>query len=145
MDEYLMNPPDSRRPSAVAARLNDVGAAAATTRHPPAQDVSDRVLARVGGDRALLAEISRLFIDDAPGYLASVRLALDASNGEALRRAAHTLKGAAANFDAEGVVAAARALEAMGTTAQFTGREPAWRVLTDETDRLLQVLRTLAA
>lgn len=145
MDDCMMKPPDACRPSGVADLPNDRLAPAVTTPLRLAPDVSERVLARVGGDRTLLAEISRLFIDDAPGYLEGVRAALDASNGEALRRAAHTMKGAAANFDAEGVVAAARALETMGTTAQFDGRDPAWLALTDETDRLLHLLRALAA
>ena len=39
---------------------------------------------------------------------------IDARDGEALRRAAHGLKGAAANFEADGVVGAARTLEEMG-------------------------------
>ena len=59
------------------------------------------VLARVGGDRELLAEISRLFVDDAPRHLQKIRHALDTHDGESLRRAAHGLKGAAANFDAD--------------------------------------------
>ena len=107
--------------------------------------MSARVLARVGGDRELLAEISRLFIDDAPGHLERIRRALDASDGEALRRAAHALKGAAANFDAEGVVAAARALEEMGRAAQFGDRDAAWHALAIESDRLISFLRTLSA
>ena len=57
-------------------------------------------LACVNASPELLAEISRLFIDDAPRHLERIRRALDARDGESLRRAAHGLKGAAANFDA---------------------------------------------
>src|SRR5207248_11684273 len=96
--------------------------------------IPDPVLARVGGDRELLAEISRLFLDDAPRHLERIRTALDTRDGEALRRAAHGLKGAAANFDADGVVNAARALEEMGRTAHFDDRDAAWRALSAETD-----------
>ena len=102
-----------------------------------------QVLERVGGDRELLVEISRLFVDDAPRHLERIRAALDARDGESLRRAAHGLKGAAANFDADGVVSAARALEEMGRTAQFDAQDAAWRSLTREIDRLLSVLRTV--
>ena len=102
------------------------------------------VLARVGGDRELLAEISRLFVDDAPRHLTKIREALDALDGESLRRAAHGLKGAAANFDADGVVIAARALEEIGRTGEFGAHEAAWQTLSVETDRLLGVLRSLA-
>src|SRR5207253_7872959 len=84
------------------------------------------VLARVGGDRELLAEISRLFVEDAPRHLERIRVALDSLDGESLRRAAHGLKGAAANFDADAVVSAARTLEEMGRTVEFDGHEAAW-------------------
>jgi two-component system sensor histidine kinase/response regulator len=99
------------------------------------------VLARVGGDRALLAEISRLFVEDAPRHLQQIREALDASDGESLRRAAHGLKGAAANFDAEGVVNAARALEEIGRTGEPDPQDAAWNSLTSEMEQLVTMLR----
>ena len=110
----------------------------------PLRRADEQVLARVGGDLELLAEISRLFVDDAPRHLDRIRQALDARDAESLRRAAHGLKGAAANFDADGVVNAARALEEIGRTARFQDHEAAWRELAAETDRLISVLRTVA-
>ena len=65
------------------------------------------------------------------------------SDGESLRRAAHGLKGAAANFDADGVVSAARTLEEIGRTGEFGGHQDAWQALTTETDRLISILRTV--
>jgi hypothetical protein len=59
----------------------------------PTTGVSLQVLARVGGDRELLAEISKLFVEDAPRHLERIRAALDARDGDALRRAAHGLQG----------------------------------------------------
>ena len=104
------------------------------------------MLARVGGDRELLAEISRLFVDDAPSHLDRIRTALDRRDGHMLRRAAHALKGAAANFDASGLVAAARKMEDVGRAAQFDEEcETTWRMLTNETDRLVATLRGLLA
>ena len=82
-------------------------------------------------------------MDDAPRHLEHIRQALDTRDGEALRRAAHGLKGAAANFDAEGVVSAARALEEMGRTGDFTALDAEWQSLTRETDRLISILRTV--
>src|SRR3954469_8411880 len=108
-------------------------------------DVPSQVLARVGGDRQLLAEISRLFVDDAPRHLERIRHALDARDAEALRRAAHGLKGAAANFDADGVVHAARTLEEIGRTGEFGEHEAAWQALTFETNQLISVLRAVSA
>ena len=142
MDEYLTKPLDSRLLCVLVESLAGV-----TTRGggEASLPVPDRVLARVGGDRQLLAEISRLFVADAPQHLERIRAALDARDAESLRRAAHGLKGAAANFDADGVVTAARELEDMGRNAHFVGHEHAWRALTVETERLISLLRAVSA
>jgi two-component system sensor histidine kinase/response regulator len=151
MDEYLTKPLDSRRLFALVEQLAAGRALAAPNtdaeRDEGSQELdglSSGVLARVGGDRQLLAEISRLFIDDAPRHLSSIRAALDAVDGEGLRRAAHGLKGAAANFDADQVVHAARALEEMGRTQAFDDHERIWRTLATETDRLMATLARVA-
>jgi two-component system sensor histidine kinase/response regulator len=143
MDEYLTKPLDSRLLCTTVEAL----AAGQPSRPSPAPlpAVSDQVLARVGGDRELLAEISRLFIDDAPRHLEKIHQAIHARDGESLRRAAHVLKGAAANFDAAGLVDAARALEEIGRAANFDEHEAAWRALTFETERLIAELRKVSA
>jgi signal transduction histidine kinase/DNA-binding response OmpR family regulator len=138
MDEYLTKPLDSRRLCGLVESL------AAGTAAPPDETLVPRqVLARVGGDHELLVEISRLFVDDAPHHLERIRAAIDARDGESLRRAAHGLKGAAANFDADEVVKAARTLEEIGRNGKFEDHESAWRALTTETERLISVLRTV--
>jgi len=144
MDEYLTKPLDPRQLCSVVEEMA-AGRAPATFDAADVPTVPMQVLARVGGDRQLLAEISRLFVDDAPRHLEKIRHALDVRDGESLRRAAHGLKGAAANFDADGVVNAARTLEEIGRTAKFDGHETAWRELTAETDRLISILRTVTA
>jgi signal transduction histidine kinase/CheY-like chemotaxis protein/HPt (histidine-containing phosphotransfer) domain-containing protein len=148
MDEYLTKPLDPRQLCNVVEQIvEDARPHVVEDARPDAAlefiSMPSEVLARVGGDRELLAEISRLFIDDAPRHLASIREALDARNGESLRRAAHGLKGAAANFDADGVVSAARALEEIGRTAEFTAQDAAWQTLTEQTERLINLLRTV--
>ena len=141
MDEYLTKPLDPRQLCALVEQM----AGGAPLVVPPSRPahLPVEVLARVGGDRELLAEISRLFVDDAPRHLEKIRQALDARDGESLRRAAHGLKGAAANFDADGVVSAARALEEIGRTGEFDAHDAAWQTLTLETDRLVSILRTV--
>ena len=138
MDEYLTKPLDSRRLCDLVESL-----AAGDVAPPDETLVPRQVLARVGGDHELLVEISRLFVDDAPRHLERIRAAIDARDSESLRRAAHGLKGAAANFDADEVVKAARTLEEMGRSGKFDDHEAAWRALTMETERLISVLRTV--
>jgi signal transduction histidine kinase/DNA-binding response OmpR family regulator/HPt (histidine-containing phosphotransfer) domain-containing protein len=141
MDEYLTKPLDPRHLCALVEQMAGDGGSGNHGGEPLA--IPMEVLARVGGDRELLAEISRLFVDDAPRHLKKIREALDARDGESLRRAAHGLKGAAANFDAEGVVNAARALEEIGRTGEFDAHAAAWQALVVETDRLISALRTV--
>jgi HPt (histidine-containing phosphotransfer) domain-containing protein len=140
MDEYLTKPLDSRK---LCLLVEELASGRTPVPEDTMPDVSDSVLARVGGDRELLAEISRLFVDDAPRHLAQIRTAIESRDGESLRRAAHGLKGAAANFDAFAVVDAARTLEEIGRSGQFTEHEAAWRALSMETDRLIAMLRTV--
>jgi signal transduction histidine kinase/CheY-like chemotaxis protein len=143
MDDYMTKPLDPRQLCRLVEQIVDGRPLA--PRAARADGFSLDVLARVGGDRELLAEISRLFVDDAPRHLDRIRAALDARDGEALGRAAHGLKGAAANFDAQGVVNAARALEEIGRTAQFDEADAAWLALTLETERLISMLRAVIA
>ncbi len=74
----------------------------------------DAALECTGGDLPLFREVLGLFLEDCPRLLAEARTAIEASDGPALRRAAHTLKGSAGNFAAAGVVAAAERLESSG-------------------------------
>jgi signal transduction histidine kinase/CheY-like chemotaxis protein len=146
MDEYLTKPLDSRRLCELVESLAEgrVPAPAADSTGGAAIELSEQVLARVGGDRQLLAEISRLFVDDAPRHLEKIQQAIAARDADALRRAAHALKGAAANFEAEPVVAAARALEDIGRDSRFDDADAAWRVMRYETDRLIDTLERVA-
>ena len=141
MDDYVTKPLDSKR---LCAIVEDLAANRTPAAVEPSDAILEPVLARVGGDRELLCEISRLFVEDAPRHLDAIERAIDRREAESLRRAAHGLKGAAANFDASAVVAAARELEEIGSTARFDRAADALRTLHEETDRLLVLLRALS-
>jgi len=143
MDDYITKPFDSRTLCRLIEHVAEGPAPSAEPAPAPANP-HDELLARVGGDRALLAELVRLFVDDAPRSLARIRKAIDAGDGEELRRAAHTLKGAASNFDAPALVQAARALEEIGRGKRFDEQAPAWQALTTEMDRLTARLAAVA-
>jgi two-component system, sensor histidine kinase and response regulator len=141
MDDYVTKPLDSKR---LCAIVEDLAANRTPAAVEPSDAILEPVLARVGGDRELLCEISRLFVEDAPRHLDAIERAIDRREAESLRRAAHGLKGAAANFDASAVVAAARELEEIGSTARFDRAADALKILHEETDRLLVLLRALS-
>jgi signal transduction histidine kinase/CheY-like chemotaxis protein len=142
MDEYVTKPLDSRQLCTIVEAVADRPNREPVDASDP--DFSDEVLARVGGDRELLAEISRLFLDDAPKMVAQIEEAIVSSDAEALRRAAHALKGAAANFEAAAVVDAARALEDLGRNGTTAGAEALSQQLTIGLERLAQTLHRVA-
>ena len=86
-------------------------------------DVFDEaeLLETVQGDRALLDELGKLFIADAPSHVDAIRDAIARSDASGLRFAAHALKGSAATLTARRVAQQARELENLGATGSFAG------------------------
>ena len=74
------------------------------------------------GDPEFLAEIVNLFLETYPALLSEIENAVFNKDAAALGRAAHTMKGAVANFGARAVVDQAKALEMMGKSGDL---EPA--------------------
>jgi CheY-like chemotaxis protein/HPt (histidine-containing phosphotransfer) domain-containing protein len=69
----------------------------------PADDIVFDVVrarSRLGGDRRLLRELIAIFRADRPALMNKIRGAMAAGDAEALRRAAHALKGALGTLDA---------------------------------------------
>jgi CheY-like chemotaxis protein len=86
------------------------------------------------GDPEFLAEIVNLFLATCPELLSSVEDAVARKDANAVCRAAHTLKGAVANFGAEAVVEQAKALEMIGRSGDIS-----------RADEMLRSLRSLIA
>jgi two-component system, sensor histidine kinase and response regulator len=136
MDEYLAKPVNPDALIAVVERTAGIaaedGRVAPRTREPapPAGPavVFDAALtrARLGGDAALLRRLIRVFRADAPARLEEIRRAVAARDSEALRLAAHALKGAAAALGAEEAAAATRELERLARAGDLDAARPAW-------------------
>jgi HPt (histidine-containing phosphotransfer) domain-containing protein len=86
----------------------------------PAIDPDD-VLARVDGDRELLAELAQIFREQARELMAGLTAAVAADDTRRVEQLAHTLRGSVANFGAQEAVRLAQALELGGRTGQLTG------------------------
>ena len=69
---------------------------------------------RTGFDTALRLDVITMFLEDCPGYLSLIRASMTHGDAAGLRRAAHTLKGAAAYVSGSRVADAAARLEAFG-------------------------------
>ncbi len=71
----------------------------------------EKALERMDNDEELLAELVGIFIEEAQGYLECCTEALKKSDFETAYRAAHSLKGSAANISAEDLSEKAYAME----------------------------------
>ncbi len=107
---------------------------------PPAFDFQAAV-ERLGNDLSLFADLAELFQTDSPPVLAALRAALAAGDARQAERAAHTLKGMAANFDARRAVAAAARIEQLAKAAALATATRELPVLETELARLTTALQ----
>jgi HPt (histidine-containing phosphotransfer) domain-containing protein len=80
----------------------------------------EAALARVGDDEELLTELIRIFLDDYPNSLSVIDEAVAKQDPPRLEKAAHTLKGAVANFGAHAVVKEAFELERLARSGDLS-------------------------
>jgi two-component system sensor histidine kinase/response regulator len=82
----------------------NITAAAMDYKPSLADDNADQIwdkhalIARVMGDQALTSELLQVYIEDMPGQLAQIQLAVDSNNCEQLMQLAHAIKGVAASL-----------------------------------------------
>jgi signal transduction histidine kinase/CheY-like chemotaxis protein/HPt (histidine-containing phosphotransfer) domain-containing protein len=97
----------------------------------------DSAMARASGDRALLEELTRIFLEENPETLRRIEQALEARDAKAVERLAHRLKGALLTLAAPRAADAALELETSATPESF-------QRLRLEVSRLEDELKTLA-
>ena len=139
MDGYLSKPIDPHKLFAAVEERGE-GSLQTATAAPVAFD-EDALRQRLGGDDQLMTDVIKLFLEDLPARLAEIREAVNSRNANALRDAAHALKGSAGNLSAGGVFEAARVLERIGAESRLDAAEAAWRWLSVETTNIVDVLR----
>ncbi len=83
------------------------------------------------GDPEFLAEIVNLFLETYPGMLSEIDDAVIRQDASALRRAAHTLKGAVANFGAKAIIEQTVTLETIGRSGDLAEAGGATHALQD--------------
>jgi PAS domain S-box-containing protein len=102
------------------------------------------VLARVGGDRELLRTLVQMFLNTSPEQMNELREAVRQRNAEAIRRVAHTIKGAVGNFSAGPAFEAALDLEMQARLQDLADVDAACQRLHTALEELKPVLLTLA-
>ena len=126
MDGYLAKPIDVEE--LIAAVEAHAEGEAPPSMVTPQRSIGEQVvfdepvaLKHAGGDRELLTEVIELFQSDYPAALRRVDRAVQTADAEALRLAAHALKGALATVGSPAGREAALALEQIGRSGNLTG------------------------
>jgi len=84
--------------------------------------------------------VAELFLEEYPHLLSEIEQSIEQSNNEALTRAAHTLKGSAANMAAKSVAEVSLELEKIGRDGDMTHAKERYVALKEEIERLRPVL-----
>jgi len=131
MDGYLSKPIDVNDLIATLERFGQDDAGSGDAPIAPAvhrASVFDEhaALAYTGGDRQLLKEVIGLFRKDAPSSLRRIERALRKRDSDALRMAAHALKGAIATIGSSRGREVAAEIEAMAKSGRFADAESAF-------------------
>ena len=101
-------------------------------------------LASVEGDAGLLGELVKLFLEDLPDMLTSLRDAVTAGDAKTIDRVAHKLKGSVSNFAARPSFEAALKLEVLGRHGSLSETVPAYEELERQIERLKSAMANLS-
>ena len=141
MDDYISKPINIRRLIELVesygertlwhadAAKADTNAAAPRGASPfPAMEMADimdldKALRRLDGDQSLLIDLIGFYLEDYPGLLVRIDEGLAAGDAASIERAAHSMKGLVANFDAAVAKDIAQQLESCAKQRDLTNAE----------------------
>jgi len=131
MDGYLAKPIKAEALTAALQGLLDGTSAVSPAPSVPPIDLA-QALDDLGGEKALLEDITALFLADAPVSIDQLRTAIARGDAGQTREIAHSLKGAVAALGATTAYAIAAELEAMGHAGDLQGAAAVLHRLDDE-------------
>jgi len=144
MDDYVSKPIKPRDLKAALARrmvgvkyIPTINGATEASTHADVLNISE-ALDLVGGNRELLREIARIFLDQYPQLLEKTHQALTRSDFESLGGAAHTLASSVGQLAGQRAWAAAKKLEQVSNEGNQSQASEALA----ELERELQLLRS---
>ncbi len=144
MDGYVSKPIRTSDLEAEMDRVLKIAREGARTPAPETLTLDAvELLQRVDGDRVLIAELFEMFRGDSPKHLQGLREALAREDGDALQRAAHTLRGALANLAAHAARDLASQLEEFGKNRQFESVGPVLLEFEQELHRAEEALEKI--
>lgn len=98
---------------------------------------------RLDRDFDLFTELTDLFFDDSLSLLKKIEDSINRKDADSLRKTAHTLKGAVANFSAPRAYDAAFELETAGRENSLAGADEKFSVLKKEIDNLTLEMKSI--
>ena len=99
---------------------------------------------RLDNDFELYLELVDLFTDDSSSLISKIEYAISNKDHESLRKAAHTLKGAVANFSASAAYESASILEKTARNKELTGAEEQFLKLKSEFESVITEMKRIA-
>jgi HPt (histidine-containing phosphotransfer) domain-containing protein len=101
-------------------------------------------LRRLGGDRALLTCLAKVFNEDSPELLNRLASAVGSMEGDQIRKAAHALRGLVANFGSQSLMQSLRELEELGARDDLKRARELLSDVSSKTARLQNSLNELS-
>jgi CheY-like chemotaxis protein len=147
-DDYLTKPIRTAELFEALDRIqnakNNAGLAVVPAAKTPCTNAFDidAALQHVEADRELLDEIIGIFSEECPKLMNAIQNAIRAANLQVLERAAHSLKGSAANLCAIHVTRPAAELEESARAGDLSGARAQFLVLENAVEKLLHELES---
>jgi HPt (histidine-containing phosphotransfer) domain-containing protein len=101
------------------------------------------ILARVGGNRGLLRELVKLFLEDCPAWMTEIRATIDHRDVPRLTYCTHQLRGSVGNFGGSVAYERARQLEALARAGDLTAAANVYSLLEADIQQFQQTLTQL--
>jgi len=95
------------------------------------------------GEPDVLKEVLELFLEDVPVRIERLRTAWQGGDAVVLQRAAHSLKGSAANIGATALLGVCRQLDELGRSGDLSSAAPLVTALEAEFARVQSEIKTL--
>ena len=120
--------------------VEDLSSSSDSVEIPPELAGRAAFLAGLGDDVDLARKLVEIFIGQSPRLLAEIHAAIEASDGEALRRSAHALKGTISNFPSGPARGVAARMEMIGFDGDIAAAREVYPLLEREVNRLKDLL-----
>ncbi len=120
--------------------VEDLSSSSDSVEIPPELAGRAAFLAGLGDDVDLARKLVEIFIGQSPRLLAEIHAAIEAGDGEALRRSAHALKGTISNFPSGPARGVAARMEMIGFDGDIAAAREVYPMLEREVNRLKDLL-----